>query len=282
MRGRIGASAVPWLAFAHAWLGSPGAVRADPAPADACFSAPVEAQRLQRDGKLIQARALYASCARNACPPEIVKDCARWMTDVDAATPSVVAVARDAQQRDALDARVSIDGQPASDVTARAIPLDPGMHKFVFQRTKGDPSTAQVLLREGEKNREVVATFGATAESPEAAAPVRATVERPVPAGAWIAGAIGAVGMASFATFGSLALAARGADHCDVGCTEAQKGAVDSKFMVANISLGVGVVGLGVATWLFLARPAVERPSAARVDVRSFPGGAVAVVSSSF
>jgi hypothetical protein len=257
------------------------AAAAEPPQQDACFSAPVEAQKLQRDGRLLEARERFAACARNTCPPEIVTDCARWVTDVNAAIPSVVMAARDGQRRDVVDARVSIDGRAGVEVTGRAIPLDPGSHKFVFQ-SLGHPDVAvDVLLREGEKNREVSATLS-DRWAPAPPAPRSDAGDRPVPASVWIVGGVGTLGLASFSAFGALGVAARSADHCDTGCTQTQKGDVDSKFMIANVSLGVAVVGLGVATWLFLARPATERPPSALVDLRAVPGGGVAVLGSRF
>lgn len=266
-------------------VGRFGAASADSAPADPCFSAPVEGQKLQREGRLIEARDRFASCARNTCPAEIVTDCSRWMSEVEAASPSVVVAVRDAQRRDILDVRVSVDGKPSGVVSSRAMALDPGAHTFVFQRPGSPDVTVDVLLREGEKNREVAASLDTSAGASVGAAspPGEAWVaERPVPASAWIAGGFGVLGLAGFATFGALGIGARGTDHCDTGCTQSQKEAVDSKYTIANVSLGVGVLALGAAAWLYLTRPAIERPASAFVDVRALPGGAFAAVGSTF
>lgn len=269
-------------ATAGALLGAllaPATAIADP-QADACYSAPVDGQTLQRAGKLLEARERFAGCARTSCPPEIVADCSRWLSDVEAATPSVVMAARDGEGHDVVDVRVVIDGRAPVDLSARAIPLDPGAHKLVFQRAGSADVSVDTLLREGEKNREVAVRFGV---APGAAGePGSPRAGRPVPLAVWIAGGAGALGLASFATFGALGVSERGANHCDSGCTQGQKDAVDSKYLVANVSLGVGVVGLGVATWLYLARPAAEAPGAASIDVRPLPGGAFAAYGASF
>lgn len=269
------------LCVAWVVLDAAPSAAADSAPVDPCFAAPVEGQKLQREGKLLEARERFAFCARDTCPSVIVGDCARWMSDVEAASPSVVALARDAQHHDVLDVHVSIDGKPPVDLTSRAISLDPGAHRLVFQHPGSPDAAVDVMLREGEKNREVAAMFdtGAVAVSPPREAP---GVERPVPASAWIAGGVGVLGLASFATFGALGVSARGSDHCDTGCTQSQKDAVDSKYLIANISLGVGVVALGAAAWFYFTRPATERPASAFVDVRALPGGGFAVIGSKF
>jgi hypothetical protein len=257
------------------------AAASDPQPADACYSAPVEGQTLQRAGKLLDARERFAACARNTCPREIVSDCTRWLGEVEAATPSVVVAAVDRQHRDAVDARVSIDGKPAVGVTAFAIEVDPGHHTFVFRRD-GSPDVAiDLLLRQGEKNREVAATFDSSAGSAPEAVPATAVV-RPVPGSAWAAAAVGVLGLASFGAFGALGVGQRGSDHCDTGCGPSQKNGVDSKFVAADVSLGVAAVGFGVATWLFFARAPAQRPASALLDFRVLPGGGFASVGSRF
>jgi hypothetical protein len=252
-------------------------------PADACLSTPVQAQTAQRAGKLVEARRLYESCARNVCPPEIVSDCSRWFSEVEAATPSVVLAARDPQHGDLLDARVSIDGAEAAPVTARAVALDPGAHHLVFQRPGAPDVAVDVVLREGEKNRAVSATFGGSPASSTSPPPADdSSQHRPVPLIVWIAGGVGVMGMASFATFGALGVSERAGAHCDTGCGASDKSSVDSKYLIANVSLGVGLVGLGVATWMYLARPSTEPAKTAVVDMRPTPGGAVATFGGTF
>ena len=242
------------------------------ADGDPCLVAPVDGQKLQRAGKLLEARERFEVCAVKSCPSEIVDSCVRWMKQVDDALPSVVVAARDEKGRDLTDVRVSIDDGAPADLGARATRLDPGAHRFVFRRDGSADVEMQVVLREGEKNREVLATFRAPADL-AGATPTESAAqsERPVPALVWVVGGLGVAAVASFATFGALGVAERNADHCDTGCTQDQKNGVDSKYLVANISLGVGVVALAVATWLYLSRPAVVAPSQASV-LASSPG----------
>ena len=244
---------------ALAIVAAPAAARAD--DADACLQAPVDGQKLQREGKLLRARERFAACARQTCPAEIVQDCTRWTRQVEDALPSIVVAARDGAGRDVLDVRVAIDREPAAPVSARAVDLDPGAHKLVFSREGSAPIEKEIFVREGEKNREVVATFAALVPAPPAPlspTPEPLVVERPIPPAAWIVGGVGVLGVASFATFGILGLSDRSAHHCDVGCATSDKEAVDTKFRVADVSLAVGAIALGIATWLFLARPTVE------------------------
>jgi hypothetical protein len=243
---------------------------------DACFRAPVEGQRLRKEGRLQQARAQLAACARATCPAEIAEQCSRWASQVDDAIPSVVVGARDTRGNDLVDARVSIDGGPRLDTTGRAIELDPGSHTFVFERAGQLNVEMTRLLREGEKNRSVIATFRIPEpdSSPAPSAPKRPprVVERPVPAAAWVLGGVGAVGLLSFATFGALGLRDHFANHCDTGCTPSEKDTSDLKFRIADISLGVGVLAFALAAGLYLWRPTVERPAVVRSVIRPAPG----------
>jgi len=270
---------------------------------DACLSAPLDGQKLQKAGKLLDAHDKFNACARKTCPTEIVQYCTRQLSAVEEALPTVVMAARDEDGHDLVDVRVSIDGKPPVPMSARAISMDPGPHKFVFERGSADAGKAvdqQVILREGEKHREVVVTFALKAKTMAVPAPTPIVTERPVPAAAWVSGAIGIAGFAVLATFGSIGVSDRSSEHCDTGCPQSQKSSVDSDFRVADIGIGVGAVGVALATVLFLSRPTVEvasppvpgAPSAGAsrhgtllgldVDVRGTPGGGVAVLGGRF
>lgn len=258
-------------------------------PGDPCFVAPVDGQKLRKAGKLLDARTQFATCARQTCPTEIVQRCSQWSEEVQAAIPSVVLAARDTQGRDLADVTVSVDGAAAAPMGTRGIDLDPGEHRFVFQHA-GSPDVEQrYILREGEKNREVVATFGASASpavptvaSSPSSAESPSDESRPVPTLTWVLGGIGVAALASFGTFGALGVSERSTDGCDKACPPSQKSDVDTKFLIADVSLGVGVVALGVATWLYVSRPSVPTSASAYVDLRSTPGGGLAVFGGRF
>jgi hypothetical protein len=252
------------------------------ADGDACLAAPVEGQQLQRAGKLVAARDRFASCARKTCPAEIVQDCTRWEQQVASAVPSVVLVARDAKGRDLVDVEVAIDGQAAVAVGARAVELDPGSHRFVFHRQRGTDVEVNLLLREGERDRPVAATFDVPARRPARVEEPPTTSSRPVPVAAWIAGGVGVLGFASFATFGALGVRDRASSGCDVGCSQSQKDHVDGELRAADISLGVSVIALGVATWLYLTRPTVMAPDGVLFELRPAAGGGLATLGGRF
>ncbi len=259
----------------------PAHPQAQPAGQDPCLSAPIDGQQQQRAGKLMQARASYLACSKRTCPKVIVQDCEHWLREVEDALPSVILAARDTAGHDLLDARVSVDGAPAAPVTALGIPLDPGQHVFVFQRDGSPPVQEVALLRAGEKNREITGIFKGPGMKP-------VLTERPIPLSAWVAAGVGVASFAVFGTFGALGVSQRSSDGCATGCTADQKSSVDTKFVVADVGLGLGVAALGAAVVLYLARPEVvvesgpAKPPSAFFDVRSVPGGGVGVLSGSF
>jgi hypothetical protein len=134
-----------------------------------------------------------------------------------------------------------------------------------------------VVLHEGEKDRQIVATFeGASPQTATASAPVASTETesapaRPIPVAAWIAGGVGAAALVSFGTFGTIGVVSRGSNHCDTGCSASQKSGVDTDFLIADVSLAVGVVALGLATWFYLSRETVPAPVTAVLGVIGAP-----------
>lgn len=267
---------------------------------DACFKAPVDGQKLQRAGKLLEARARFAQCASSSCPHVVSKACTRWLAGVKAAVPSIRLEARDDQHHELTGVTASVDGQAALPLSSSSIDVDPGKHDVVFHRD-GSPDVVQhIVVAKGDKNVNVIATFALPAKpsttpavvaptSPAETQPEPASqaASRPVPLAVWILGGVGAAGLLSFGTFGTLGLVQRGGSDCSNNARpdvfdSCQNGS-QTKFRVADISLGVGVVALGAATWLYLKRPSARGDKTSlSVGVRPLAGGAAAAVGATF
>jgi hypothetical protein len=296
-----------------ACLTSTGATAHAQSANDQCFTAPVDGQRLHKAGKLLDSRAHFAACSRKKCPTKIIEACVRWSSEVDAAIPSVVLAARDGRGNDLTDLRVSIDGNAAVDLTPLAVELDPGPHSFLFQRAGAPEVKEQVVLHEGEKNREVLARFRSTeaslpevstsraesAPAPQAtsrpappaptetepsddAPPALAQSERPVPAAAWVLGGAGTLALVGFAAFAGIGLSTRANDHCDVGCSPSEYDTVTTDLRIADASLAIGILALGTAAVLYLARPSVRRSAGAWIDIRPAVGAGTVTFADSF
>jgi hypothetical protein len=133
------------------------AAHADP---KACSDASDRGQSLRNEGKLGAAKAAFTECAADACPAAIRKDCSSWSSELDAAIPTVVFGAK-LGGKDVTGVRVTMDGARLVDVLdGRPVAVDPGLHVFRFDIEGQTPIEKSVLVKQGEKNRALEATFG--------------------------------------------------------------------------------------------------------------------------
>ncbi len=276
----------------------------------ACSDAYTNGQVQKKAGKLREAKKSLITCAQKSCPGFISRACAKWLSEVKAVLPTVVVAASDADGNDLTDVTVSSDGKKLTDhLGGMAIEMDPGPHTLHFEHKGAKPVDKKVVIREGEKMRVVKVQFAAPEPKPVGAA----TGQKPsTGAGggavkvdtshhsssktlAYVFGGVGIVGLGSFAYFG-LTGASQKSDllgHCKNNTCDLPQSQIDSerssvktKFLVADISLGVGIVSLGVATYFFLKpdHSAEARKDSARLrfDVTPTRGGSYATVSGSF
>jgi hypothetical protein len=237
------------------------AARAAPASSEekeACFRAVDSGQHLRDSRRLVAAKDQFIMCARPVCPGPVKKDCAQWLSEVEATLPTVVLGAKDASGGDVIDVRVSVDGTPLLDkLDGSSIPVDPGPHAFHFEWPGHGSVDLEVLARQGEKNRLVTANF--TKATSTAASPVEtpAAVSHPTPLGVWVLGGVAVVGGALFT---GLAISGQSdVDNlrvtCAPNCSQSSVDSARTKIIVANVALGVGIASLGAATvWFLLSR----------------------------
>jgi hypothetical protein len=212
---------------------------------DPCITAYEQAQTLRKDGKFITAREQAMVCARDACPAILVKDCTRWIGELEASTGSVVCEAKTTNGKSVSDVRVTVDGRELTTrLDGRSLPIDPGKHTFHFERA-GETFDETVLVREGEKNRRITATF-----------PERAGDAPGLPTGFWVFGGISIVALGT-ATFFALDGMAKKDDleACRPRCAPNDVDAMSASFTVADVALGAGVVAVAATIYLLLSRP---------------------------
>jgi hypothetical protein len=271
------------LACSILLLSAPRALASETADVfEACASAAERGQVARHQGKLLEARAEFRSCDAAECPGVVRTDCARWNTEVEEETPSVVLRARDARGRDVIDVQVSTnEGTIANHLDGVAVELDPGRYDLRFETPSGAVTTETVLLALGEQRREVTGTFSVSlnpdgSRARELTSPVLSvqpprTVgdSRPGPtptrgpgALAYVFAGASAVSLGAFAYF---ELAGQsGYSDLENGCgrtrscTSDQVDPVRTDFRAAGALLGAAVVFAGLATWQFLLprRPA--------------------------
>jgi hypothetical protein len=241
-------------------------------------------------------------CAQDFCPGFVQTDCAQWLTEVQRELPTYVVVAKDKAGEDTTHVSVTVDEQEiAKELDGKAVAIDPGPHKFHFELEGADPVDQQIVIRQGQKDRVIAVSFApagsdAPGESPYAApanakgdtGPTARTGPGPLRPYAYIAGGVGAAGLLGFAIVGGIG---KGEEsdlrdkHCAPNCSRSDTDAIKTKYIVADVLLGVGIAGLGAGVALFfLSQPKQEEPAQTGLhfDVKGAPGAAFATVDGRF
>jgi hypothetical protein len=152
---------------------------ADPTK-DECIAANESAQDLRQAGKLREAREKLTVCLAASCPRLLRSDCAQRVSELDAATPTVVFEAKDGAGNDLSAVRVTVDGQPfAQRLDGRPLPANPGEHRFEFEADGRSKTEKTLVLREGEKNRREPVALGKLHAEAVSVAPARASEAPP-------------------------------------------------------------------------------------------------------
>lgn len=281
-----------------------------------CANASENGQKLRDDGKLMKARQEFMVCSRDVCPGVIKKDCVDWLAQAEASLPSVVLAAKDEKGQDVTNVHVSFDGAPLSDrLDGKAIFVDPGEHTFRFESAGRAPIEQQAVIREGERNRVVAASWeAAPAPLPPAGGGTGVGTapppEQPHGKSKVPAILVGGIGIAALATGGVFLLLASNdfndlKDTCGKTktCTDDQVSPVKTKALIGDIALGVGAVAVVGAVVLYITESGSSSASATvgkndgkaetpkkkphpfalnKVDVAPTPGGAALMLGGSF
>lgn len=277
------------LGFALAWSGTVWA------QSNPCATAYEKAQEQRSEQRLREARHTLEACVAPTCSEFVRTECGRWLVEVESSLPSVVLAAKkDGKEVEAV--RVSYDGQPLVEVLdGKAVSIDPGPHTLTFEAVGAEPISMKLVFREGEKNRLITAQLGgvetlATPSQPVAAStatePVTTKSSNWLPYGLGGLGVLGVVGFAVLGAVGNSELKDR-ERTCAPKCNDSDVSSVRMKYVLADVSLGVGVVSIGVASYLFFTTPrnpqrhAAIRP-ASDVDVRFLKDGGYASMRVTF
>jgi hypothetical protein len=241
---------------------------------EACVEAYEQSQVAIKRGELSKGRDLVRVCLDSACPPRLQADCATWLTEIETKQPTIVVSYKDRRSVQRTDVEVFVDGKSvATKLDGRGIAVEPGAHTIRIQPTDDQPMEEKRVVREGVKLDPV--EFSRAVK----AAPTRIVLppERPIPTSAFIAGGVGVLGLAGFTTFAILGKTAQNEldNTCVPNCSDSEVSKVRSRYLIADISLAVGVVGLTSAVLLYAFRPEVEASSAD--GDRKSPGPTVAL-----
>ena len=270
-----------WLVIVAASLGAPAVARAEDNKAT-CVDAYEKGQRARKQGRLLAAKEAFLLCSSDSCPTPMHADCRGWLGEVDPAVPKSVFDVSSKDGAPLADVMVAVDLGPARKLDAQPIELDPGAHQFVFTRAGYRELRERLVLAQGETAvRHFVLEPLPSAE--DAALPLgpppvhRAAIDNGSSNAtswpAWVAAGVGAAGMAGFTYFGLRGRSEdRALESCSPNCSVEQTDAVRRDYLIANVSLGVGVTGLlGAGAWVLLAPNATGGKSRAALDVQLGP-----------
>lgn len=237
-----------------------------------CADKHLGAQQARADGELLRAKELLVSCAHDACPAPIRKECAQWLEEVGASIPSFVVIVRtDDDAAEPTDLRVTVGAQSVEDPT-RPIEVNPGRHLVRVEANGYRPVEKVVRVSATERLRRVVIRLDAR-RRPSPTAPSSEKPERSTTLSDVAIVGLGTVGVAGFVGLAWLGTAARQSerdlDKCSPFCTNLQVTRVKRRYLWANVSLGVGVVASGAALGLVVWRSGSTEPN------RSFHAPAV-------
>lgn len=257
-------------------------VHADsPTPAK-CGEAFEASQQLSKSGKLLAALDQLIICAQPSCPQFLTRECTSTFERITTALPTITLIARDSAGAPLVDVVVSMDGEKVADkISGLAVPVDPGLHKFSFEREDKTTVIVSALISEGDKNKPVVADFKAPEPKPAAVtAPKSAEPPPPLPAKAGIPSAtyaLGGLALAALTTgvvfriVGSIEYNNL-VDQCGRSCQDSQVDKVKAKYTISTIGFAVGAGAL-LAAGVVLAvgsgnRSGAEHPRASAWSVR--------------
>jgi hypothetical protein len=267
-----------------------------------CQRAHRSAVQLEETGHLIEARDQLASCAQQGCGRFLEHQCTLGLDRLDTDIPTIIPVVLDAAGEPVVDAKVTMDGELlTSEVTGRALPVDPGVHELTATTGEDAGVTRRVIVSEGRRNRKII--FHLPAEG------ARLDEDRPAPRGAPRKRASAAVAAAPAVTAASGVRAHRASAlpgyllasagvigvggwgllswwgrkdnellaRCAPDCAQSDVDHIHTLYLAADVSLGVGVTALAAGAWMIW-----RSHSTYTIEVSPTGDGAVAGLSGVF
>jgi hypothetical protein len=304
------------------WISSISLISSAPAHAEPkargtsqCAAKQKQMQQLEQAGHLREARDMALECAQNVCGDLIAQQCRTRHQILEEEMPSVVPTAVDEQGKPLSDVEVRVDGALlTTHIDGQGLTMDPGLHEFTFSAQDRVPAVEKVLIVQGERNRRISVVLRPTPSQPVPSAEAAPAAVEPRAPGAATAApspqqavvvqtvgephrhvsgwtyALGGLGVASLGA--SIALATWGhtdnqlLDECSPNCKQESVDHVRHVYIAADVALGVGVVSLGVATWMYFSTPKTADPRLDQAlntfDLRPAPGGAFATWEHAF
>lgn len=147
-------------AWVFAGLLAPELAAAAPPSKEECIEAHGRGQDQREAGQVTLARESFAICSQPVCPALVQTDCAQFTEQLAGLIPSVSFAARNQRASDLPDTQVYVDGKLVARRLdeGKSYDVDPGRHSVLFVHGAKE-LTLTVIVTEGERGRNLVATF---------------------------------------------------------------------------------------------------------------------------
>jgi hypothetical protein len=249
---------------------------ADPTTAD-CLAANEKSIQLRGQHQFRAARGELLICASEACPGDIRSECARRVTEINRAIPTIIFEAKDSSGKDLTVVKVTMDGETLTErLEGTALSIDPGEHDFAFEAS-GRSVKRRLVIREAEKERlEQVRWEEPKKNATLLPAPTQTARQQSKPGSgqrtaAVVVGSVGLVGVVVGAIFGVSAKIRYGKsepfcvnDHCSGQGHSYREGAL-ANADASTLAFVLGGVALGGAGVLWFTAPRSLAPAEARL-----------------
>lgn len=262
--------------------------------ANPCLVANDVGQDLENTNKLRAARAQYVTCSQKSCNPTIRADCEAFLKRVDDKMPTVVVKVVDSRGQDVPGAEVTIDDEKTA-LDGTPVVVDPGQRTFQAKVKAGEVVDAKPLIVIKEKGRVITLRFsvpltpegnrvkdssGSDSASSSAASSSASEAKQSsseIPTATYVLGGVGVAALGAFAIF---QIVGRNEysdlESCKPNCRTADVDSARQKFVFSAVSLGISVVTLAAAAYLYFTNKpdgATSTPKST-TGLRLAPGGA--------
>jgi hypothetical protein len=226
---------------------------------ETCSVAYARGQEERLAGRLYNARSAFQQCSSSACSPELVRDCGRWLQEVEADLPTVRVSVHAPNGAAISQLSVTIDGQtlPQSALSAPIV-LEAGPHELRFEAPGYESVQLEKALRPSDREVNVAVTLR---PPPPPAPAVEKAESRKVPLASWILAGVGTAALGTSIYFG---VKAKGEYRdlerdCAPRCDPATTATMHDHAVISDIALGGSLLVFATAAVVYFLEPTSPR-----------------------